>query len=65
MPFIALLSFTIEAAFKIAEYLNLQPNVKYMPIKLYKFTCCRFWEIYKTELENSISEASMIAICKI
>ncbi|RLU16876.1 hypothetical protein DMN91_010945 [Ooceraea biroi] len=65
MPFIAILPSTVKTAFKIAEYLELKPNVKYMAIQLYdKFMCCQFWKVYKTELKNGISEASWIAICK-
>lgn len=56
---------TVKAAFKIAEYLELEPNVRYMAIQLYdKFMCKHFWEIYKTEIANDPSEASWSKVCK-
>lgn len=55
----------MKAAFKIAEYLELEPNVKYMAIELYdRFMCKHFWELYKTEFANDPSEASWFKICK-
>ncbi|XP_011686330.1 PREDICTED: uncharacterized protein LOC105449037 isoform X2 [Wasmannia auropunctata] len=63
MPFVAIPASTVKAAFKIAEYLELEPNVKYMAIQLYdKFMCKHFWEIYKTEIANDPSEA--FKVCK-
>ncbi|XP_071577123.1 cyclin N-terminal domain-containing protein 1 isoform X2 [Temnothorax nylanderi] len=61
MPFVAS---TVKAAFNIAEYLELEPNVKYMAIQLYdRFMCKHFWEIYKTEIANNLSEASWFKVC--
>lgn len=55
----------MKAAFKIAEYLELEPNVKYMAIQLYdRFMCKHFWEIYKTETTNDPSEASWFEACE-
>ncbi|XP_012059517.1 PREDICTED: uncharacterized protein LOC105622714 [Atta cephalotes] len=65
MPFIAIPASTMKAAFKIAEYLELEPNVKYMAIELYdRFMCKHFWELFKTEFVNDPSEASWFKICK-
>ncbi|KYQ56690.1 Cyclin N-terminal domain-containing protein 1, partial [Trachymyrmex zeteki] len=65
MPFVAIPASTMKAAFKIAEYLELEPNVKYMAIELYdRFMCKHFWELYKTEFANDPSEASWFKICK-
>lgn len=56
----------MTTVFKIADYLDLKPNVMYMAIQLYdKFMCCRFWEIHKNEFANGrMSEASWDAVCK-
>jgi len=49
----------MEAAFKIAKYLDVKPIVKYTAIQLFdKFIRCRFWEICKIQLTNNISNAS-------
>ncbi|KYN06250.1 Cyclin N-terminal domain-containing protein 1, partial [Cyphomyrmex costatus] len=65
MSFVAIPASTIKVAFKIAEYLELEPNVKYMAIELYdKFMCKHFWELYKTEFMNDPSQASWFKICK-
>lgn len=55
----------MKAAFKIAEYLELEPNVRYMAIQLYdRFMYKHFWEIYKTEIANDPSEALWFKVCK-
>jgi len=65
MPFVAIPASTVRAAFKIAEYLELEPNVKYMAIQLYdRFMYKHFWEIYKTEIANDLSEVSWLQVCE-
>ncbi|XP_024870312.1 uncharacterized protein LOC112453665 [Temnothorax curvispinosus] len=64
MPFVGIPVSTVKAAFKIAEYLELEPTVKYMAIQLYdRFMCKHFWEIYKTEIVNTSSEGSWLKVC--
>ncbi|XP_077277690.1 cyclin N-terminal domain-containing protein 1 isoform X3 [Temnothorax americanus] len=64
VPFIAIPASAVKAAFKIAEYLELEPNVKYMAVQLYdRFMYKHFWEIYKTEMANNPSEASWLKVC--
>jgi hypothetical protein len=49
----------MEAAFKIAKYLDVKPIVKYTAIQLFdKFIRCRFWEICKIQLTNDMSNIS-------
>ncbi|XP_036149428.1 uncharacterized protein LOC105833201 isoform X2 [Monomorium pharaonis] len=63
MPFIAIPMSTVKTAFKIAEYLELDPNVKYMAIQLYDtFMCKHFWEIFKTEIANDPFKATWFKV---
>ncbi|XP_076236646.1 cyclin N-terminal domain-containing protein 1 [Calliopsis andreniformis] len=50
MPFIAIPAPIVTAIFKIAEYLDLGPDARYIAIHLYdKFMCNYFWEIYNDQ----------------
>ncbi|XP_070518572.1 cyclin N-terminal domain-containing protein 1 isoform X2 [Cardiocondyla obscurior] len=63
IPFIAS---TVNAAFKIAEYLELESNVKYMAVQLYDtYIWKQFWELYKTEISNENNFSEMSWLCKV
>lgn len=53
----------MSTAFVMADYLDLDANIKYMAIHLYdKFMIKRFWELYETN--NLLSHEEWREICK-